>query len=247
MIFTFCIMTVITWNCNMAFRKKANAILPYQPDVLVIQECEHPGKIDFTEHLLQPTHVIWVGDNQNKGVGIFLYNGFTGKLHKSHTPNIKFVAPIAVKCGKQNFMLFAIWANNPADKDGAYVTQIWKALARYKNLIRKTNTILTGDFNSNTIWDKPRREGNHSTVVNSLAKKGIGSTYHIFYNQTQGKEVDATWFLHRNHQKPYHLDYCFASADMLQHLQQVQIGKHQHWLKYSDHMPVISTFNIPLE
>jgi exodeoxyribonuclease III len=240
-------MTIITWNCNMAFRRKANIILAYKPDVLVIQECEHPSKINFTQHSQQPTTIIWVGDNNNKGLGIFLYNGFTGTLHKNYTNNIKYVAPISIKHNTKRFTLFAIWANNPADKDGAYVTQIWKALANYKKLIRKTNTILTGDFNSNTIWDRPRREGNHSTVVKTLAKKSIGSTYHTFYNQIQGKEADATWFLHRNHKKPYHLDYCFAASNMLQHLKQVQVGNYKHWLQFSDHMPVISTFNISLD
>lgn len=237
-------MTIITWNCNMAFRKKANVILPYQPDILVVQECEHPDKINFTEHLQQPTGIIWTGDNTNKGLGIFLYNGFTGHMHKAHNTAFKFIAPTVIKKGSSSFMLFGVWANNPNDKDGAYVTQIWKALAAYKNIIKKNSTIITGDFNSNAIWDKPRREGNHSTIVQLLAKKTIGSTYHSYYNQQQGKEAHATWYLHRNAIKPYHLDYCFTSANMLQHLQHVEIGNAAYWLQYSDHMPVISTFNI---
>lgn len=236
-------MTIITWNCNMAFRKKANVILQHQPDILVVQECEHPDKINFTTHLQQPTGISWFGDNKNKGVGIFCYNGFTCKLHKAHNPAIKFIAPLKIKNANSSFMLYAVWANNPNDKDGAYVTQIWKALAQYKNIIRKNNTFITGDFNSNTIWDKPRREGNHSTVVQLLAKKSIESTYHSFFNQQQGKEAHPTWYLHRNAQKPYHLDYCFASANLLQHLQAVIIGQAKFWLKYSDHMPVISKFS----
>jgi exonuclease III len=35
-------MKIITWNCNMAFRKKADWILQYEPDILIIPECEHP-------------------------------------------------------------------------------------------------------------------------------------------------------------------------------------------------------------
>lgn len=33
-------MKVITWNCNMAFRKKDANILSYKPDLLIVPECE---------------------------------------------------------------------------------------------------------------------------------------------------------------------------------------------------------------
>ena len=41
--------TLTTWNCNMAFRKKKDQILRYDPDVLVVQECENP----YLNHALQ--------------------------------------------------------------------------------------------------------------------------------------------------------------------------------------------------
>ncbi len=37
-------MKIITWNCNMAFRKKTDFILAHKPDILLVPECEHPGK-----------------------------------------------------------------------------------------------------------------------------------------------------------------------------------------------------------
>lgn len=226
----------------MAFRKKANIILQHLPDILVIPECEHPDKINFAAHTQQPTGISWFGDNTNKGVGIFCYNGFTCNIHKAHNPVLKYIAPVSIKNGSSHFILYAVWANNPQNKDGAYVTQIWKALAHYKRLIRKSNTILTGDFNSNTIWDKPRRNGNHTHVVQALAKKGIESTYHKYFNQQQGEEAHPTWYLHRNAKKPYHLDYCFVAENMLQQLQSVEVGNAAFWLQHSDHMPVISRF-----
>ena len=36
--------TVVSWNCNMAFRKKYEKILRYDPDIVVVQECENPPK-----------------------------------------------------------------------------------------------------------------------------------------------------------------------------------------------------------
>ncbi len=228
----------------MAFRKKAAVILVLKPDILVVPECEHPVKLKFTDGVKQPTAIFWHGTNHNKGIGVFSYSDFTFKLHKSHNPVFRHVLPLVVTGGKINFMLFAVWANNPDDKDGQYVTQVWKAIHYYEKLLSGTEIILAGDFNSNTIWDRPRRAGNHSDLVEKLATKQIFSAYHQFYKQQQGKEKHPTWFMYRHQDKPYHLDYCFASAGLIEKLIKVEIGSYSKWTAYSDHKPVIVTFDI---
>lgn len=40
-------MRIITWNCNMAFRKKADFVLTYKPDILIVPECEYPENLVF--------------------------------------------------------------------------------------------------------------------------------------------------------------------------------------------------------
>ena len=228
----------------MAFRKKAEFILPFNPDIAVISECESPEKLKFSSEAKLPTDILWYGSNPNKGLGVFSYTNYRFKLMDCYNPEFKNILPIAVTGGKIDFTLFAVWANNPADKDGAYVTQVWKAINYYEDLITENKTILTGDFNSNTIWDKPRREGNHTAVVNKLAEKNIFSTYHKYYNQTQGKEEHPTLYMYRHENKPYHLDYCFASNDFIGALESVQIGTYQDWTIHSDHKPLIIKFNI---
>ena len=152
------------------------------------------------------------------------------------------IIPIEVSGGSIDFTLFAIWANNPDDPDGQYVTQTWKAMHHYEDLLIQKSSILIGDFNSNTIWDRKRRAGNHSNLVKKLEEKGIFSTYHAFYHQIQGAEAHPTHYLYRHRDKPYHLDYCFVSADLLATLQSVEIGDYDHWTAYSDHVPVMATF-----
>jgi hypothetical protein len=49
--------------------------------------------------------------------------------------------------------------------------------------------------------------------------------------------------LYKHKDKPYHLDYCFASTDMTDNIQSVEIGDHDLWKPYSDHVPVMITFN----
>ncbi|CAN5368273.1 endonuclease/exonuclease/phosphatase family protein [soil metagenome] len=226
----------------MAFRKKASSILALKPDILIIPECECPQKLNFEEGLIKPTNILWFGNNQHKGLGIFSYGNYRLKPIKDHNESIKMVVPIAVSGGDYNFSLFAIWANNPADPDGQYVEQIWKALSQYKSKIKSTRTMLIGDFNSNTIWDRKSRIGNHSTVVEVLESKKILSTYHLLHKQIQGKEKHPTFYLYRHENKPYHLDYCFVSTDMAEKLESVKIGNHKTWSKYSDHVPLIVNF-----
>ncbi|MBN8686959.1 MAG: endonuclease/exonuclease/phosphatase family protein [Chitinophagales bacterium] len=227
----------------MAFRKKAEYILTYKPDILIIPECEHPDKLLFPINTPRPKDILWFGKNQNKGLAIFSYSKFRFKVLENHNEDFKMIIPIEVADGEFDFNLFAIWANNPTDRDGQYIEQVWKALLYYGNLLTDTKTILVGDFNSNSIWDKKHREGNHSDVVKHLERKGIFSTYHLYYKQKQGAEEHPTLYMYRRKDKPYHIDYCFASKELLDKVSSVEIGDFDEWTKYSDHVPVIVTFN----
>ena len=227
----------------MAFRKKANFILEYKPDILIVPESEHPDKLLFTNDTPKPTDILWFGKNKNKGLAILSYSNFRFKVFDNHNQDLQMIIPIAVTNGQLDFNLFAIWANNPADRDGQYIEQVWKAVNHYSNLLTDTKTVLVGDFNSNTIWDKKHRESNHSNVVKLLEDKGIFSTYHLHHKQKQGTEEHPTLYMYRHKDKPYHIDYCFASKDLLAKVSSVEIGDFDEWIKYSDHVPVIVSFD----
>ncbi|RYE27875.1 MAG: endonuclease/exonuclease/phosphatase family protein [Sphingobacteriales bacterium] len=238
-------MKIITWNCNMAFRKKASAILAHKPDILIIVECEHPDKLLSFVAAPEPTDKLWFGKNVHKGLAIFSYGDYRFKVLECHNEKLKMIIPIQITGGHFDFNLFLIWAYNPDDLEGRYITQIWKAIHFYDELLTGQPTMFIGDFNSNTIWDyEKNRLGSHSAVVNLLQEKGIFSTYHTYYQQTQGTEQHPTFYLYRHKNRPYHLDYCFVSGDMLEKLQSVEIGEYDYWTKYSDHMPIIVTFNV---
>ena len=237
-------MKIITWNCNMAFRKKADVILAYQPDILVVQECECPEKLIFNTTTQKPTDILWFGTNQHKGLAIFSYGNYRLHVIEGHNQDLKIIAPVYVTNGETDFNLMAVWAHNPNDPDGRYVEQVWKAIHHYDHVLSSSKTILAGDFNSNAIWDKEHRAGSHSDVVKRLAEKGICSAYHLHHEQTQGQEAHPTFYLYRHQLKPYHLDYCFASKDFADKIQSVEIGEHEFWKQHSDHVPLMVTFDI---
>jgi len=227
----------------MAFRKKADLILAFEPDILVIQECECIEKLKFNTNTRKTTTVLWFGNNPHKGLAILSYGDLRIEVLDVYNKDLQMIVPISVTGNGYDFNLFAVWAFNPNDPDGRYVEQVWKAIHYYDDLLSSKGTILTGDFNSNTIWDRKRRAGNHSNVVKYLADKGIYSAYHLHHEQSQGKEQHPTFYLYRHQNKPYHIDYCFVSADMLAQVSSVEVGDHETWSKYSDHVPLIVTMD----
>lgn len=231
-------MRIVSWNCQGAFRKKADFILTLKPDMLVIQECEHPDKLKFSENTKKPNDVYWYSDGGKKGIGIFSYSNFKFKLLPDFNPEFRYILPLEVTGNGQTFTLLAIWAmGNKENREARYIGQVWFAINHYKNLLR-SSTILIGDFNSNKIWDYKDRVGTHSNVVNKLEEKDIHSVYHKHFNTEQGKEKHPTLYMYRKQEKPYHIDYCFVSADLLDKVTKVEIGTYENWTAHSDHSPV---------
>ena len=229
-------MRIITWNCNMAFRKKGEFVLSYNPDILIIPECEHPDKLTAFLTKYPPNDIFWYGENQHKGLGIFSYSNYKFKLLDVHNPDIKIILPLQVTGGQYDFTMFAIWSGR------GYIRQIWKALIHYEELISTNRTLLIGDFNSNAIWDKRHRHGSHSQMVEELSKKNIISTYHYHFKSLPGKEEHPTLSMFRHRDKPYHIDYCFASQDFINELISVEVGTYDNWHLLSDHKPLIVQF-----
>lgn len=231
-------MRIIEWNSQGAFRKKNDRILSLQPDILVVSECESENKLNFGDLTPKPTDFFWYGDSENKGIGIFSYSDYKFDLLKIFNPRYRFIIPLKVTGKDCSFLLFAIWAMDNKEKPEArYIGQIWLAINYYSNLL-SLPCILTGDFNSNKIWDEKERVGNHSDMVRFLNKKNIHSLYHIQEKTEQGKEIHPTFHMYRKTDKPYHIDYFFASESIIKEGFEISIGKAENWIDLSDHVPL---------
>lgn len=231
-------MKIISWNCNGAFRKKNEKILGYKPDLIVVSECENPERMLFNKLTPKPNDHFWIGDLAFKGIGVFSYSHYKIELLDNFNPKFRYVIPLKITGHSDSFVLFAIWAmDNKQERDARYIGQIWRAINYYDKILEE-NLLLIGDFNSNQIWDRKRRIGNHSHVVGKLKDKGIESLYHKKYQEEHGQEKIPTQFMYRNLEKPYHIDYCFGSIQLIQNGFNLDIGKAQEWIDLSDHMPI---------
>lgn len=238
-------MHVITWNCHQRFRDKHKEILPYYPDLLIIPECECEDEQNSKFY----DQMLWIGANKWKGLGVFSFNGFKIEKHEYYCDDFNYVLPVKVTTPEDNVInLIAIWSqNNKKEPERRYIGEIWKALNYYEDLL-KSPTIIAGDFNWNLKWDlKPKGllAGNFGNVTTLLKEYGIYSAYHEFNQAEYEQEKDHTLYLQYNENKKYHVDFIFASDDLLNGVKSVTVGKYDKWRNEpckSDHMPIMVQF-----
>jgi exonuclease III len=226
-------MKIVTWNANMAFRKKQKIILnSLNPDVLLVQECEHPDKFDTISF----PYFSWTGENRNKGLALFSKYKIDNKTVKTDSR-----WHLVFKINDIHFI--GLWAiNDKSNPQNRYIAQVWSTINHYK-LALNGKIIVLGDFNWNIIWDGSPSyplTGNFKNVVDLFEEHDIVSSYHIHNHEKYGSEKKPTLFMYRKKDKKYqyHVDYIFAKNELLKGHWQFNIGNYDDWIEYSDHMPL---------
>lgn len=244
-------MKIVSWNCNGALRNKLKEADSLAADVLVIQECEDPG-LSTTAYRDWAGDYLWVGDSKSRGLGVFPRNDHTVEAlawHGKHsapggpksststhwtTSDLKLFLPFRID---GDITVLAVWTQGGNNLAFGYVGQLWKYLQIHRKDLSGPRTVILGDFNSNTFWDREDRWWNHSDVVAELEAQGLQSLYHRVFREVQGKETRPTFFLYRHLDRPYHIDHVFVSSDLMEQ-SYLHIGEHADWIKHSDHMPI---------
>jgi exonuclease III len=234
-------MKIVTWNCNCALRTKTAELDEFDADVIVAQECEDPAR-SSKEFLEWAADYQWIGDNKHKGLGVFAKKSAVLQRLDWSDNGLQLFLPCRVN-DKVN--LVAVWTKRGSRPAFRYIGQLWQYLQLHKDKMDSAPTIICGDFNSNSIWDRKRKTGKHSDVVSELANIGIHSLYHDQTREKQGHECKPTMYMYRNIEKPYHIDYVFASEELMHSKNtEVEVGRPENWLNHSDHMPIMVKITI---
>jgi exonuclease III len=247
---------IVSWNCCWQkggfTTEKQDKILNLNPDILVVQECR---KEDWERLSYSKRTGCWYGDGleaagdpkKDLGVGVVCKeNIIITQLSEwentwSKNSNFRYLIPYRIEGTFEPFTLIAVWTKN---KTGAgdpldYVQKAHAAFDCYKGSgLLDNRVVFIGDFNSNEKWDKDYREGwGHTALVEKLEKEGIK-------NCAIGNKDDTYYYNHNGNKYQVIDDYCFASKEICSKLKVdgFKVGNPGEWLQYSDHCPIIVTF-----
>ena len=222
-------MKIVSWNANGKFREKFKAILELEADIYVIQECENPETCKNSEYRAIFMNYYWEGELSYKGLMVFTTRpDITLERLDWGAEEKRYFIPVRVN---GSFNLVAAWACEPYYAE----LQDWcEAVANHLD----NRTVIIGDLNSNVMFDRkyPRKPGRgFGFVIRFLESKGLLPMWHYHHKQEQGKETTPTLFLQRHLDKPYHVDHCFASPELVT---SIKIHTIWQWLSLSDHLPL---------
>jgi exodeoxyribonuclease III len=246
-------MRIVVWNCATRLRgAKLKALENLQPDIAVVPDCESPRKLWGKQPLLAPIPMEWIGDDEQRGLGVLAFNRYRIERHPDYDPGLRWILPVEVR-GPVHFRLLAVWVGNqplPQSKDNQ-AADLRNPVMRYKGFLAAGPSVVAGDFNNNIRWDIGKKAADHARTVAGLERLGMASAYHIGRGELHGKESLAT-FYGRN-RKPdalhYHVDYCFLPLDWCSHLRDVEVGAFAAWVGkgLSDHVPLIVDVDVRAE
>jgi exonuclease III len=226
-------MRLISWNANCRFRDKIRLFSPKDHDVLIIQECEKT-KVSESAYKNAGWDFVWVGANRHKGLGVFVPAGNPIESIELQVEGCRYFLPVRTQ---GDTMIVGVWAMGGRSKKLSYAGQISQFIKDAAEMLREQKPIIAGDFNSNAIWDDRHPVANQTANNEMLESFGLRSLYHLKEGCAQGAESEATLYMYRDPTRPYHIDYCYLSADLVEK-STMKIGSPLVWLEHSDHMPL---------
>jgi endonuclease/exonuclease/phosphatase family metal-dependent hydrolase len=174
---------------------------------------------------------LWFGNNPRVGVVVAGFNGF--RVTPGPESAVHAAYPVRVN-GPASFHLLAVWTKHTTK----YLEGLAAELDRHRGFLLARPAVVTGDFNSNTIWDKPKKPIDHTRLVQRLDEEfGLDSAYHRFHGVAHGQEPHPTYYFQWNEGKPFHIDYCFVPWAW--GVAEVRVGEFAPWRALSDHRPLV--------
>jgi exodeoxyribonuclease-3 len=228
-------MRIVSWNCRQALRNKTGYLAGFDADVAVVAEAENLERLEKADLSAYP-HRVWQGDIAYKGLLVMSKVGLPLEVAPEYDRWLRLIVPVTVG-GSDPLTVLAVWTQK--GDEGNCSADLLTAIDLYGDRL-KQRAIVVGDFNSNAIWDE-RWSGSatHSMVVESLAEAGLTSLYHTQSGEAQGAETVQTLAFKGDPDKPFHIDFCFVSQDLVDQGAHLEIPRAQEWIGFSDHAPLV--------
>lgn len=235
-------MRLVSWNCRLNSKDRREKLIEILPDLAVIQESPHP---DYIANDLLFEDAIWVGQDKNSGLGVSVLSFSKDYQLTLLVDEVKYewVVPIKVS-GKENFTLIAVWAKRMPG--ASYGKVLYSALQEYEKFIQGGPVIIIGDFN----LDKKVRSSytgiGYEKIMALFENYDLKSCYHTIEKEEFSTESKATYYHYGKFDKPFHVDYCFGSKEVLEGMHSFTTGTAEEYLPFSHHVPLILDFSLQM-
>ena len=231
----------MAWNCLGNFETKIDEIKNSNIEIYVISECEDPSNYDYQKYEDFACKHYWVGDN-NYGLGIFAKEDVELELVNLDNKGLKYFLPVRVNYGMgDDFNLLGVWTKiDKGESNAEYPKLITKYYEEHKDSgFFNEDIVMCGDFNCDKKLKNKTHGENVDEMMDKLSEINLIDVYQDIYDENQGEESKATFYMYKHSDKPYHLDHVFAAKDKVNDLH--VDDDYDKWVKsrISDHVPII--------
>ena len=257
-------MKIVSWNCTMALYNKCDDIQEFDADIYVIPECGNPAKSTSSKYKKFAKNYIWIGEDKNKGLGIFAKKGVELKLIEDNNElaedyrcvkNEKefSIGKLAEKgkkiedIPKEEYIQYRHFI--PVEVNGKFnLLAVW-AMPKHVEMIHDyyeankdlfdENLVMCGDLNSSVLFDErgEHKGKNFGMLIRKLKKHNLVPVYHSLNNKEKhGHESEATYFYKKKLNSRFHIDHVFSAPYITKKLEIIDNVK---WIKLSDHLPLV--------
>jgi hypothetical protein len=248
---------IVCWNQRGGTDAKWDRLLDLRPDVAVLPESARAPRRLAASLLDDPPDWHWVGTNPAKGLAVAMFagtgaaglagaGGSRGSAGFSGTSAVAsgVVVPDAtgrwsVAARRGNLTVLGVWS---CPSDGQYSREVVRAVQAHSRwLDPRAEVVVAGDFNVDAAGARRRRSPAFHRVHEQLVSLGLTSAYHAVRSEPFGAETWPTYYHHRDQTQPFHIDFCYLSAPLLERATTVEVGGYDQWIAsgLSDHAPVI--------
>ena len=225
-------VSVATWNCADGFGRKARFLPDLRAEIVCVQEVREAA---FAAEAPNWRQAFFAPSQSARGMAVFSNHAdrlrpFPMRYRRTDR------AYIALQTDR--FALLGAWVK-PAEN---YVAPALRVLRQFFRKLDRPAIVL-GDLNQNAVFDAARRTGLFSDTLRLMSRAGLRSLYHQHSGHAFGAE-DPTHWLTFNPDRPFHLDYIWASDSFV--LDSFHRFPEAPWLteRRSDHLPMRATLSL---
>jgi endonuclease/exonuclease/phosphatase family metal-dependent hydrolase len=135
-----------------------------------------------------------------------------------------------------------IWSCPSGGGGPAYLQEVRRGVEAHARWLSADGPrVVAGDLN---VTGGGTSAAGFRRLADQLAELGLHSVYHAFFGEPLGAETRPTYFHLRHEARPFHIDFCFLSADLLERVTHVELGTYADWVDrasrgVSDHVPLV--------